>query len=228
MKNYAILLSALIMIAPGCFATMPAPVKDIYLVEKTSEEDKLLAGIEDEIININKQNNQAKESAKIIRQEISVSEARIGSLERNKSYNLELEKLYSISNDNAKLAEVKRLIQQNDDDMKKETAHLEYLKAKKDNQESSVDVKDAELSVKVAELYYEKSKIARKFQDKTMVAAPVEGKEPAKEDRNKIDVDEYRKYLDSQKDKLAKAQAAQKKYADAFIKAEAKLKESGY
>ena len=111
--------SALIMIASGCFATMPAPVKDIYLVEKTSEEDKLLAGIEDEIININKQNNQAKESAKIIRQEISVSEARIGSLERNKSYNLELEKLYSISNDNAKLAEVKRLIQQNDDDMKR-------------------------------------------------------------------------------------------------------------
>ncbi len=227
--KYRVLLSLLVVSAfAGCLATMPPAVKDVYLVEKTADEEKKLNTIEDEIIAINQENNKLKDAIKITKQMIVVSENQVASLEEQKKVKIEKEKLYTISNENDKLAEVKKQIQENDEKLRLENINLKYLKAKKDYEDSSISLKESELSVKVAELYFEKAKIARKFQDKTMGVAPKGSTEAVRDDKNKIDVSEYEKYLASQKEKLLNKQQEQQRYADVFKKAEAELKDSGY
>ena len=47
MKKYIVPAVCMIIGLSGCFATMPPPVKDTLLIEKTAEDEKKLAKIEE-------------------------------------------------------------------------------------------------------------------------------------------------------------------------------------
>lgn len=222
-KNYYLSI-AFLMIFCGCLATMPPAVKDDLLTEKTADEAKKLNAIEDGIVSINQENNKVKEELKITKQRLVVSENQISSLEEAKKLALEKEKLYAITGEADKLADVRKELQDKEEKLRMENAILSYLKAKQEHEEDTVDLKDAELAARVGELYHEKAVIARRYQDKIM-PAPADLKDA---DKNKINVSEYGKYLDSQKERLAGKQKQHGVSMEKLKLEEVKLKASGY
>lgn len=222
-KNYCLSI-ALLMVFCGCLATMPPAVKDDLLTEKTADEAKKMNALEERIVVINQENNKVKEELKITKQRIVVSGNQISSLEEAKKLALEKEKLYAITGEADKLADVRKELQDTEEKLRMENAVLSYLKAKQEHEEDTVDLKDAELASSVAELYHEKAVIARRYQDKVM-PAPAGSKDA---DKNKIDVPEYEKYLNSQKERLANEQKQHGVSMEKLKQEEVKLKASGY
>ncbi|MGV7928564.1 MAG: hypothetical protein AB2L13_06610 [Spirochaetota bacterium] len=207
---------------------MPAPIKDTLLIEKTDADEKKLAKIEDEIVVINQENNKIKESLKITSQKVVISGKEISGLEKEKSLLEEKKKLYVISNDTRALAEVEKAMVDNQQKINLEKINQEYLKARQDHEEKGVELKEAELAAKIAELNFEKARIARAYQDRTMGEVPTDPKTGKKDDKARIDVSEYEKYLESRKEKVTTVRQNYLKITDTFKAAETRLKESGY
>jgi hypothetical protein len=228
MKKYIVPAVCMIIGLSGCFATMPPPVKDTLLIEKTAEDEKKLAKIEDEIVVINQENNKIKDSLKITSQKEVISSKEITSLEKEKSLLEEKKKLYVISNDTKALADVEKAMVDNQQKINLEKINREYLQARRDYEKSGIELKEAELAAKIAELNFEKAKIARAYQDRTMGEAPVDPKTGKKDDKARIDVSEYEKYLESRKEKVTQTRQYHLKVTDTFKAAESKLNESGY
>lgn len=228
MKKLIVPVVCAIIGLSGCFASMPAPVKDTLLVEKTATDEKKLAKIEDDIVLINQENNKIKESLKITSQREIVSGKEISSLEKEKALIEEKKKLYAISNDTKALAEVEKAMVDNQRKINLEKINQEYLQARQDYEKSGIELKEAELAAQIAELNFEKAKIARAYQDRTMGEAPVDPKTGQKDDKARIDVSEFEKYLESRREKATQARQYHLKKTDAFKAAETKLNESGY
>ncbi len=228
MKKYLIPAVCTIIGLSGCFATMPSPIKDTLLIEKSAEDEKKLAKIEDEIVLINQENNKIKESLKIIAQKVIISDKEITSLEKGKSLLEEKKKLYVISNDTKALADVEKEMVDNQQKINLEKINLEYLNAREDYEKSGIELKEAELAARIAELNFEKAKIARAYQDRTMGEIPADPKTGKKDDKARIDVSEYEKYLESRKEKATNSRQYHLKISDTFKAAESKLNESGY
>ncbi|HOW84230.1 MAG TPA: hypothetical protein PK573_16825 [Spirochaetota bacterium] len=228
MKKYLIPVVCTLIGFSGCFATMPAPIKDTLLIEKTDADEKKLAKIEDEIVVINQENNKIKESLKITSQKVVISGKEISGLEKEKSLLEEKKKLYVISNDTRALAEVEKAMVDNQQKINLEKINQEYLKARQDHEEKGVELKEAELAAKIAELNFEKARIARAYQDRTMGEVPTDPKTGKKDDKARIDVSEYEKYLESRKEKVTTVRQNYLKITDTFKAAETRLKESGY
>lgn len=216
MKKYLIPVVCTLIGFSGCFATMPAPIKDTLLIEKTDADEKKLAKIEDEIVVINQENNKIKESLKITSQKEVISSKEITSLEKEKSLLEEKKKLYAISNDTKALADVEKTMVDNQQKINLEKINREYLQARKDYEKSGIELKEAELSAKIAELNFEKAKIARAYQDRTMGEAPVDPKTGKKDDKARIDVSEYEKYLESRNEKVTQTRQYHLKVTDTF------------
>lgn len=228
MKNIALIIILSLFVFGGCFASMPDPIKETYMQNKTPDEEKKLGTIEEDIIKLNKQREQMEKDYKITKQKSTISEKEITSLEEQKIVLIEKQKLYSQSNDNKKLEEVKKDIEKNENQTNYEQLNSKYLKALKEDQEALLEVKQGELGVKVAERMFERAKIARRYQDKTMgTTDTADNKDAKKENKDKIDVTEYENYLNKQADALLKSQQAQVKTAEALKQAEDRFKESG-
>jgi hypothetical protein len=228
MKTYLIPFVCILIGFSGCFASSPAPIKETLLIEKSAEQEKNLASIEDEIVVINQENNKVKESLKITSQKAVISGKELSGLEKEASLLLEKKKLYVISDDTKALGEVEKTMVDNQQKINIEKLKLAFFKAKKDYEEADVELKESELSVKIAELNYEKAKIARAYQDRTMGEIPTDPKTGKKDDKSRIDVSAYEKYLTSRKEKAENNRQKYLKYADTFKMAEARLEESGY
>lgn len=222
MKKCFLSLGILVFII-GCFATMPPPVKDIYLKDATPAEQKKMSMLEQDIIKINQENTKVKDSLKILKQKILVSEKDINRLEKEKSYLLEKEKLHTLANETDKLVQLNNEKKKNERQLTLEKLNFDYLNAKKDNDEVYSELKNAELAVKVAELNYEKAKIGRAFQDKTMKGINATAKDSKERDKNKINLEEYEKYYNDQKAKLENKQKEFTRYSDLLKTAENKL-----
>ncbi len=228
MKKYIVPAVCMIIGLTGCFATTPPPIKDTLLIEKTAADENKLAKIEDEIVAINQENNRIKDSLKITSQKEVISSKEITSLEKEKSLLEEKKKLYVISNDTKALADVEKAMVDNQQKINLEKINREYLQARMDYEKSAIELKEAELAAKIAELNFEKAKIARAYQDRTMGEAPVDPKTGKKDDKARIDVSEYEKYLDSRKEKVTQTRQYHLKITDTFKAAESKRNESGY
>ena len=97
-------------------------------------------------------------------------------------------------------------------------AYLDYNIAKKEETRALLEVKKAELAVRVAELDYEKALIVKAYQLKR----------PDEFSEEMIDDEEYKNFMDNQKRKLKDKQKEYEKAVNLFKEAESKFKKSGY
>jgi len=215
------------LIIASC-STMPAEIEDKYLAEKTEPESKTILTLEQKIIDKNKEKqavesrmNDQQNSPSAIEDEIKLLKKENGLLkdeiffyEKNKdAVNLELKK--------GRLAE-------NESKLAKKTALLEYQQSEKKLGETDLALKDAELAQYIAELNFEKSKIATAYRDKTEPPKPAEEQNffsklfNEKDPNDKYGYKIITEYLEKKKQETSKAQAeyrdAERKFLDAKLK----------
>lgn len=240
MKNHALLL-ILVVVFTGC-VTMPDTIDEAYLVEKTPEQTARLDKIAQNVIAKKKDGDEAKRNLAVAEQIVKVSEKMTAFLEGEKSLLAEQEKLYTLKKDEQRLSEVRSRLKENKQQRRGEKAHLNFATAFKEDAQAIVELRQAELAVSVAELNYEKAKIAHAFILKGKEKAGKKEPEVKKEegffeglkkkisgsDKKGVDVKKYEEYLNKQKDNLKDAKTKQEKTAKELKKAEKKLDESGY
>lgn len=239
MKNHALLL-ILIILFTGC-VTLPDTIDEAYLVEKTPEQTAKLDKIAQNVIAKKKDGDEAKKNLAIAEQSVKVSEEMTAFLDREKSLLVEQEKLYTLKRDDQRLSEVRSRLNENKQKRRGEKAHLSFATAFKEDAQAIVELRQAELAVSVAELNYEKAKIAHAFilkgkekAGKKETEAKEEGffkglmKKVSGSDKKAVDVKKYEEYLNKQKDNLKEAKAKQEKTAERLKKAEKELNDSGY
>ncbi|MFH0976614.1 MAG: hypothetical protein V1874_12600 [Spirochaetota bacterium] len=216
MKYMMALLIATSVILSGCL-TMPDPIDDVYLKEKTSEENVKLDKIGTDIIAKKKDKDVIEKDAEIAALKAELSKKEVTEISATNASLEEKEKLYTATGD-SKLAEIQKQKEANNLKLIQAKAKQEYSTAKKDETNALLEVKKSELAVKVAELSYEKALIAKAYQMKRQ-------KEYAK---NMIDETDYKKFMDDQKIKLEDYQKEYQKAAKITSDAQEKLKNTGY
>lgn len=205
MKNYSI-IGVLFIFMTGCFATLPPKVNEVYLNDKTAKDAAKLEIIEKEIIAITNEKENLSKSLKINRQSITIAKKERNRIEAVEELLKEKQKLYILKEDKPLQQETRKKIETSRKDKTATNSKIEYLKAEEDYLEKKVEVKEAELAVKVAEQYLLQAKIARANQEKMLSDT-----NDKKEKKDLIDVATYRKYYDDQK---AGLEGSQKKLVE--------------
>lgn len=218
----------LIVLFYGCFATMPDPIKDEYLKNRSDAESKRLSEIEKEVITFNRDKEKIEKEVKIYSQKVVVAKKEIEINEITKKQLEDKLKLYTMSNDQKSADDVKIEIEKNDKELNLSKLKYDYLSSKSDYLEKSSESKQAELNVKVAELNLEKAKIARAYQENRLSASGKDPKEAEKERANFIDTKEYDNYYTKMKDNLSEKNERLKKSTQMMEDSKKKLADAGF
>lgn len=174
MKKLLFTIIALTFFA-GC-ATLPGPVEEQYLVDKTDKDAALIENIETKIIAKNKEKQSAEQNRKENTPDIENTREELNLLSReNKLLKDQLE-LYTKSRDARNIEIKKEQLAENNLKIEKQKKLLKFQEAQKIFFDASADLKTAELAVLVAQLDFEKSQIANAYREK---------KEPAEETEKK-------------------------------------------
>ncbi|MDY6968361.1 MAG: hypothetical protein SVR08_06880 [Spirochaetota bacterium] len=218
MKLNIIYFALLSLIFYSC-ASMQKPVNEAYLSEMTNEEKARLDKIEMEIIAKKKDKDKTKEDYIISKQMIQVCNADILQTSNFRTLLLEREKLFTLTKDSVKLAEIHKKLKENETAKTQKNSYLKYNIAKKNEQEVLLEVKKSQMAVLIAKLDYEKAKIAKEYQSKR----------PEKfSKKDLVDDKKYKKFLDDQLKKLDENKLEHKKKIDLLTKADEELGKSGY
>jgi hypothetical protein len=216
MRSKIAFFIAISVIFAGC-VTMPDPVDDLYLKEKTQEDTAKLDKIESDIIAKKKNKDKAEKDSEIAAQKAELSRKEVLQTEAGIAVLLEKEKLYTSTKD-SKLQDIQKEREKNDLKLTQLKAKLDYDIAKSDEANTLLEVKKSELSVKVAELSYEKALIAKAYQMKRK----------KEYEKKMIDDEGYKKFFDDQKIKLEDNQKEYEKASKVAAEKEDILKKSGY
>ena len=216
MKYKIIFLIVFAAFFTGCL-TMPDPVDEIYLKEKTQQDTVKLEKIEAEIIAKKKSQDAAEKEAEIAAQKAELSEKEVLQAKAAIDVLLDKEKLYTTTKD-SKLQEVQKEIEKNNLMLAQLKAKQDYQTAKNEEAKALLEVRKTELAVKVAELKYEHSLIAKAYQMKRQKEF----------EKDMIDDEVYKKYFDNQKIKLEDTQKAHEKAVKTLNEKLDILKKSGY
>jgi hypothetical protein len=159
----------------GC-ATIPGPVAEQYLADKTEKDSERLEQIETEIIAKNREKLAAEQNRRENTPDIERTEEELDLLLReNKLLKDQLE-LYTKSKD-ARNIEIKRdELAKNNVNVAKHRNLLKYQEAQKNLFDAEAELKNAELAVLVAQLNYEKAEIAKEYREKNEPAVEPEKK----------------------------------------------------
>jgi hypothetical protein len=160
----------------GC-ATIPGPVAEQYLADKTEKDAERLEQIESRIIATNREKLEAEQNRRENTPDIEKTEEELDLLLReNKLLKDQLE-LYAKSRD-ARNMEIKREeLSENNLKIEKQKNLLKYQEAQKNLLDAEAELKNAQLSVLVAQLNYEKAEIAKAYREKNEPAVKTEKKE---------------------------------------------------
>ncbi len=200
----------------GCM-TLPDPVDDIYLTEKTNEETAKLDKIAVDIIAKKKEKDEVEKDFEIAVQKVETSRTELSQIEAANIALLEKEKLYKMTKD-SKLEDIQKEKEKNKIKEVQSKAHLDYNIAKADETKALLEVRKYELAVKVAEIDYEKALIAKTYQMKR-----------SEDYKNKmIDELEYKKFMEDQYVRLEDNRKKYEKASKALADADNNLKKSGY
>ncbi|HNX59488.1 MAG TPA: hypothetical protein PKK43_10345 [Spirochaetota bacterium] len=211
-------LCLITLLFAGC-ATFQDPVDEAYLTEMTQEEKAALNKIAGDIIAKKAEKDAAEAQVSISDQSIEVSKSQLSVIDAQRDLAVRKEKFYQLSKDSAKQSAEMGNIKSSDTQKVQENAHLDYCKAKRDVDQCTFKVKEAELGVLVAQMDLEKARIARKFQEK---------RKKEDDSTDLIEVKKYDDYYKKQKDDLISAQNDLKKANDSLLLADDKLKKTGY
>jgi hypothetical protein len=148
------------------------------------------------------------------------------------NYHNEKQQLYILNDNTAAISQNTESIKKIEQELKLNKLMYDFLSVTKKYHQSVLDVNYAELSVKVAELSYEKSKIAAAYIDsKTAPAdtsAPSDPKKQKAEKKNPINVNDYQKQLDERKKILADKKTASENLLVELNNSEKKIKYEGF
>ncbi len=200
MKNYSIIITLLIFFT-GCFASLPPKVNEVYLNDKNEKDAAKLETIEKEIIEITNAKESLVKSLKINQQNIRIAQKERNRLAAVEELLKEKQKLFILQENAGGQQETKQKITETKKENAATNRKIEYLKAKEDNLEKNINVKEAELATKVAEQYLLQAKIARANQEKMLSDA-----DDKKEKKDLIKIEDYQKYYDDQKSSLEGSQ----------------------
>ena len=174
MKKYLLAIIAFTFIT-GC-ATLPGPVEEQYLADKTEKDSKRLEQIETEIIAKNREKLAAEQNRRENTPDIERTEEELDLLLReNKLLKDQLE-LYTKSKDARNIEIKKEELADNDLKIKKHRNLLKYQEAQKNLLAADAELKNAKLAVLVAQLNYEKAEIAKVYREKNEPAVEPEKK----------------------------------------------------
>ena len=201
MKSILLLLAASLIILTGC-VTMPDPVPDEYLVDKSVEQGKTLEKLENFVIAKNHAAQVMKNKLHEAEQKLKVDRGRLGILKDEKKLLEDKQKQYKLENDGARVDETANLIAQKDNEIRAQAARVDNSSALYELAGADKDVADADLSVQVAELRYERARIGRDYLVSRMGTADPKEKKESSESPDKYD-EKYRIYLEKQRQILA-------------------------
>lgn len=229
MKRFLMLLAVAVFIT-GC-TTMPGPVDERYLVEKNQNESAAINSIEQKIIEKNREKKAIELKLKGISSSPAVTNDELKLLKKENGLLKDQVDFYTKTRDAVNLESRNAQLKENETAIEKKTAEFNYQTSEKEMTEAELEVKTNELSVLIAQLNYEKSKIATAYRDKYEEApAPDSGsfftktlnrfrkKDPA----DKYGYKKYEEYLKKQQDELLKSEKklkeAEKKFQEAKLK----------
>lgn len=159
----------------GC-ATLPGAIEEEYLVDKTDKDKTLIENLETKIIAKNREKQSAEQTSKEYNPDIENTKEELDLLSRENRLLKDQLELYTKSKDARNIEIKKEQLVENNLKIEKQKNLLNYQEAQKKFLDTSADLKSAELAVLVAQLDYEKSKIANAYREKT---------EPAQESEKK-------------------------------------------
>ena len=219
-----ILISLIIAACTTTTAPVEIEIDEKYLTEKTNDDSKNIFAIENRIIETHREKlalekkliDQAKLPAetekelKLLRDENKILKDQISLYEKKKNA--------------ANLEAKKTQLKKNEIQIEESTALLQFQQAENKYIEADINLKNAELAKDIAELKFEKSKIAAEYLDKYEIT-PNEDKDSSSKKSVKKDPEDkygYKKYSENldktEKHRVkveTKYQEAEKKYLDA-------------
>ena len=221
MRSFVILTTALLVSLAGC-VTMPDPVPVDYLAEKTAEQGKILEKLENAIIAKNHEVKTLKDKEEAAGQKVIVDKGRLDILKDERKLLDEKKKQYQLENDITNIDENNKQIAIKEAETKTQETKVEYATASFELARAQREVGETDLSVMVAELRYEKAKIAREFLVKRQVAN-AGGDKKDQPSPDKYD-EKYRVYLEKQRENLVEKRNARDEASLKLKIAEDKLK----
>jgi hypothetical protein len=220
-----------VILFTGCVTMLPQ-IKDEFLAGKTKEQEEVLFKLEDQIVEINKQKSGIEKKINISRQLIKVNDKEYPFLKDKLNYYNESQELYILTNNSAKMAQTANDLKKIELDIKLNLLMNEYLSVMRNFHQSSLDLNYAELSAKIAELSYEKSKIAAAYIDSKTArpdaAAETDPKKQKVENKNPINVNDYLKQFDERKKNQSDKKTTNENYLIELNKAEKKIRDEGF
>ncbi|MBN2160447.1 MAG: hypothetical protein JW807_13720 [Spirochaetes bacterium] len=216
--------AAAVFVTMGGCVTMPDPVPDEYLVDKTADQEKTLEKLENAVIAKNHEARTMKEKLQEAEKQLKVEEGRLGILKNEKKLLEEKHKQYKLEDDTVRIDENLKMMVAMENEIQAQNNRVNHAEAVRDYAAAQKEVAEAGLSVQVAELRYERAQIARDYLVKRHAAVT-----DLKDKKTGLDVppdrydEKYRIYLDKQRDILAKKRAARDEAAAKVKIAEDKL-----
>lgn len=148
----------------GC-TTIPEPIEERYLSEKTDSEAKTISGIEHRIISKNKEQQAAEKRLAELPGQGPV-EDEIKALKKENDRLNDAVDADKKKKDNGRLASDKALLDVNEKKRAAAEARIKFMAAEKKLAESDLNLRKAELAVYVAQLNYEESRVAETYRKK--------------------------------------------------------------
>jgi hypothetical protein len=144
----------------GC-ATMPEPIKDGLLIKATQEQQNEIYKIEDEIIAIKKEKDAIEKSYEAAKLKVEETKKDIKTLENQKSQIHEKMKTAAKANEQEKVNAGQKEMEDKDRLINNENITLRYRNAKETHEKALLEVKNAQLALKIGERETLRAKIAR-------------------------------------------------------------------
>lgn len=216
------------LVAAGC-STMPSEIEEKYLVEKTESDVKNISLLEQKIIDKNKDKEPVEAKIKNIAGLPDKTEEEIKLLEKENDLIKDQIYLYEKNKDAVNLESKKAQLAENESNLTKKRAILLYQQSEKKLLEAEAAFKNAELAQYIAELNYEKSKIASTYRNKTEpVTSEAEQNFFSKlfnpvDPNDRFGYKKYGEYLETKKQETSKAEADYKEALKRFADAKAAL-----
>jgi hypothetical protein len=233
MKKF-ILLFAVSLFISGCIS-MPGQVDDKYLAEKTENESALIKDIEQKIIDKNKEKQVVEKKLKEVSPLPGQTEDELKLLKKENGLLKDQIDFYTKTKDAVQLETKQAELKNNETSISRKTALYDFQLAEKEMTEAELEVKNNELSVEIARLNYEKSKIATAYRDKHEPATPEKSgnfftnflnKFKKNDPEDKYGYKKYDEYYKKQQETLAKSAGKLKEAETKFQNAKEKYNEA--
>jgi len=232
MKKFILyIISFLVLLTSGC-SSIPGPIDENYLADKTPAETEKLNSLEQKIIEKNKERQAVEKRLKEVSPLAPKTEEELKLLKKENSAIKEMVNFYSQNKDAVSLEKKNKELKENEELIQKKTLLFNYQSADTEIAKAELELRSAELNLYVAELKYEKSKIAARYREKqgdpgnqsegNFITNLFNKPDP----QDKYGYKQYEVYYKKQQEELAKAEKkfkeAEKKFLDAKSALEAK------